>query len=229
MDPVPAVSAADPVAPAPAPAPAAAAAPAPATATAPAPATWAGAPSEVEWKKVTGALHVANEEAKKYRLAAEAAEKLKQDAEKARLEAAGDFKGLFDAERKRVEDLTARTAKVDAYEAVIKRRLDAALAVIPEAQRAKFAALPPELALDFAEDFIAAAKVAAPLAAPAQPKAPQTTAGAPAVTTPALDAMSASDRRAHLATLTKAQKRDLLHDRTGIPPSTHGLARDWGK
>lgn len=228
MDPVPAVPATAVVAP-PAPAPAPAAAADPALATAPASATWAGAPSETEWKKVTGALHTANEEAKKYRLAAEAAEKLKQDAEKARLEAAGDFKGLFDAERKRVEDLTARTAKVDAYEAVIKRRLDAALAVIPESQRAKFAALPPELALDFAEDFIAAAKAAAPLAAPAQPKAPQTTAGAPAVTTLALDSMSVSDRRAHLATMTNKQKRDLLHERTGGASSGHGLARDWSK
>ena len=131
------------------------------------------------------------------------------------------LKDLIEERRKKLARL--KSAGINPYPVRIKARTP-----IGDV-RAKFAALPPELALDFAEDFIAAAKAAAPLAAPAQPQAPQPTAGAPAVPTLALASMSVSARRAPLATMTNKQKRDLLHERTGGASSGHGLARDWSK
>jgi colicin import membrane protein len=180
-----------------------------------APTAKAYAPDEIE--RIIAANKALSAENKQRREAEEAA-RSKADAEaKAKLEAEGKWKEAFEAERREREALAAKAKVADEYSADFQRRLDAALAKLPEERRQRVASFDLSLAakLSLAEEFLAV--TAAPV------KAPASTAGAPAPTALPIDLskMSEAEKAAYFA----GKSPDEIRAALGIKPSRGFFAR----
>lgn len=190
-----------PVAPAtPAPAAPAAAPAAPATPPAAAPALTVAEltaqlnEAKAELARSTAATQAANKEAADRRVALKT-EKDKADAEALKVaNEKGEWGTVLKLEREKTDALAkdlesakAKAAKADEYEGDLKARRDAALAQMPEAERADYLALPLGIGLRLAEKH---------LASKVTPAARQTAAGNPPGTVVAIDfhSLSAPDK-----------------------------------
>lgn len=129
---------------------------------------------KAENEKLAKVVSDRNAENKTAREKAEAAERAKAEAE-------GNVAKLRELDEKRAKELeqklaelSGKASRVDAVDAVLKRRVEASLAKLPEALRPKFAAMDAVQALDLIDDVLAVTTSAGPGAV----KAPQV--GSPA-------------------------------------------------